>query len=74
MSNLGRHGGAGSSPLSKVERQLQKKGISNMTLEELHQWYDVCERNEQSTQYSKARRTWKRSRIETEERIEKLST
>jgi len=73
MNRAGRQGGAGESVLSKEEAKLQKKGISNMSLEELIQWREVCGRNETNIKFKKSRRTWSESKKETEARIEILT-
>ena len=59
---------------SKEEAKLQKKGISNMSLEELKIWLSVCSRNELNSKFNKGRRSWKEAKEKVEARIEKLST
>jgi hypothetical protein len=60
--------------LSKEEAKLQKKGVPNMSLDELKEWVNICTRNEEAVSHNKARRSWKDGRREAQERIEKLST
>ena len=57
--------------LSKEELKLQKKGVENLTQEELKRWIEICERNENDVKYNKARRTWVKSRQQAEARLEK---
>jgi len=73
MRRLGRHGGSGSAVISKEEAILQKKGIENMTLPELHLWLEACVRNEKNVAFNKARRGWKNAKEATEIRINLLS-
>jgi len=55
--------------LSKEETKLQKKGVENLSQEELKQWIEVCERNENDVNYKKARKSWIASRKEAEQRL-----
>lgn len=57
--------------LSQEELKLQKKGIENLSQEELKQWIEICKRNENDVKYNKARRSWIKSRKQSEERLEK---
>jgi hypothetical protein len=74
MNITGRHGGAEGIALSKEEAKLQKKGIPNMSLEELNVWLSVCSRNELNSKFNKGRRGWKEEKEKVEARIEQLST
>ena len=56
--------------LSKEELKLQKKGIENLSQEELTKWIEVCKRNENDVKFNKARRSWVKSRLEAEKRLE----
>ena len=40
-----------------------------MSTEELNQWIETCKRNENNVQFNKARRSWKKSREEAEEKL-----
>jgi hypothetical protein len=55
--------------LSKEESKLQKKGIENLSQEELTIWIEVCKRNENNVKYNKARRSWSQARLEAEKRL-----
>lgn len=57
--------------LSKEELKLQKKGIENLSQEELKQWIELCRRNENDVKYNKVRRSWVKSRKQAEEQLEK---
>jgi len=74
MNKAGRHGGAGSSSLSKDEAKLRKKGVANMSIDELNNWLLICERNEHNSPYSKSRKSWKEAKEKAELLIGKLST
>jgi hypothetical protein len=54
--------------LTKRELALQKKGIVNLSVGELQEWIQLCERMEECVRASKARRSWKASRFEAEEK------
>ena len=56
--------------LSKQELKLQKKGIENLSQEELKEWIEVCKRNENNVKFNKARRGWVKTRQRAEERLE----
>lgn len=56
------------------EAKLQKKGVGNMTLGELKQWIQVCERNSEKVSHKKARKSWRESQKEALERVAQLST
>ncbi len=55
---------------SKYIRKLSKKGIQNLSKEELLEWINICEENEKTIQYNKARRSWIKSKKEAEETYE----
>ena len=55
--------------LSKEETKLQKKGVENLSQEELKQWIEVCERNANDVNYKKARKSWISSGKDAEERL-----
>ena len=57
--------------LSKEELKLQKKGIENLSKEELKQWIEPCKKNENDVKYNKVRRSWVKSRKQAEEQLEK---
>ena len=57
--------------LSKEELKLQKKGIENLSQEELKQWIELCKRNENDVKYNKVRRSWVKSRKQAEEQLQK---
>jgi hypothetical protein len=62
-------GDLGGSLLTKRELTLQKKGIVNLSVGELREWIELCERMEECVRASKARRSWKASRLEAEEKL-----
>lgn len=55
--------------LSKQELKLQKKGIENLSQEELKEWIVICKRNENDVKFNKAKRGWVKSRQKAEERL-----
>ena len=55
--------------LSKEEQKLQKKGVENLSQEELKKWIKVCKRNENDVNYKKAKKSWITSRKDAEERL-----
>jgi len=55
--------------LSKEELKLQKKGIENLSQEELLEWIEICKRNENYVKFNKAKRSWGNSRKKAEERL-----
>lgn len=55
--------------LSKEEKKLQKKGVENLSQEELKQWIEICNRNENDVNFKKARKSWVESRKSAEERL-----
>ena len=55
--------------LSKEEQKLQKKGVENLSQEELKKWIEVCKRNENNINYKKAKKSWIKSRKDAEERL-----
>jgi hypothetical protein len=58
----------GDRPLTRKELALQKKGIVNLSAGELQEWIRLCERKGECVRATKARRSWKASRFEAEER------
>ena len=56
--------------LSKEETKLQKKGVENLSQEELKQWIEICERNTNDVNYKKARKSWVDSKKSAEERLD----
>ncbi len=55
--------------LSKKELKLQKKGVDNLSKEELLEWIEICKRNENTIKFNKARRSWSKSRKEAEKNL-----
>ncbi len=64
--------GLSSDSLAKRERTLQKRGIVNLSTAELQEGIRLCERMEDGVHHAKARRSWKESRLEAEERLRLL--
>jgi len=56
--------------LSKEKLKLQKKGIENLSQEELLRWIEICKRNENDVKFNKARRSWVKSRQKAEDKLE----
>lgn len=56
--------------LSKEETKLQKKGVENLSQEELKQWIEICERNANDIKYKKARKSWVASSKSAEKRLD----
>ena len=56
--------------LSKEKLKLQKKGIENLSQEELLRWIEICKRNENDVKFNKARRNWVKSRQKAEDKLE----
>lgn len=57
--------------LSKEEARLQKKGIPNMSRDELIKWHEVCLRNGSAVKQNKARRSWGKEKRKAEEYLER---
>jgi len=55
--------------LTKYEGKLQKKGIANMSKDELLEWITVCGKYEKDVKFNKARRSWKQEREKAEKRL-----
>lgn len=55
--------------LNKEESKLQKKGLNNLSKDELNIWIKICERNEKIVKYNKTRRSWRESREEAEKSL-----
>ena len=51
-------------PLTKSQQNLRGRQIGEMSVEQLRDWIDACEKMEKSVKYNKARRDWKSSRDE----------
>jgi hypothetical protein len=58
-------------PLTKSQQQLRGRNVSDMTVEQLHDWIDACNTMEQSGIAAKARRSWKDGRKEATRELEK---
>ncbi len=66
---IGRRGGLGSNPLTREAMALQKKGTTNLSVTELREGIQTCERMEEWVRDAKGRRSWKEARMEAEERL-----
>ncbi|MEO9885281.1 MAG: hypothetical protein ABJR05_06725 [Balneola sp.] len=61
-----------SNPLSKTQERLRGEKASDMTDEQLLDWIDACDKMEKAKKMPpKARRSWKESRQEAFDEIEK---
>lgn len=56
--------------LSKEESKLQKKGVENLSQDELKQWIKICERNANDVKYKKARKSWLTSKKDAEQLLD----
>lgn len=53
-------------PLTPSQQQLRGRNISDMTVEQLRDWIDACDKMETWVGAAKARRGWRQSGIEAE--------
>lgn len=49
-------------PLSSAQQHLRGRDVRNMTVDELREWINACDRMEMWTKFAKARRSWKLAR------------
>jgi len=49
-------------PLTKSQRNLRGRSVCDMSVQQLRDWIDACTKMERWVKFSKARRSWKRSR------------
>ena len=53
-------------PLTRSQQQLRGRKISDMTVEQLRDWIDACDKMETWVGAAKARRGWRLSGIEAQ--------
>ena len=58
-------------PLTKSQTSLRGRKICDMSIEQLHDWIDACNKMERHVKYNKGRRTWTRSRTAAEAELER---
>ena len=58
-------------PLSKSQQQLRGRKILVMSVEQLRDWIDACDKMEAWVDAAKARREWRLSGIEATEELER---
>jgi len=58
-------------PLSKSQQQLRGRKLADMTIDQLRDWIDACEKMERWLKPAKARRTWRRSGLEAREKLQR---
>ncbi len=49
-------------PLTKTQQALRGRSVGDMSLEQLRDWIDACEKMENCVGYNKARRGWRQGR------------
>jgi len=58
-------------PLSKSQQQLRGRNVIDMTVAQLRDWIDACDKMELWVKANKARRTWTRGRREAEAELKR---
>ena len=58
-------------PLSKSQQALRGRKLCDMSVEQLKDWIDACDKMELWVGYAKARRGWRKSGIEAENELKK---
>ena len=60
-------------PLTRSQHLLRGRKIADMSIAQLHEWIDACNKMEAWVKDSKSRRSWTKSRAEAEAALEARS-
>jgi len=58
-------------PLTRSQQALRGRKICDMSIDQLRDWIDACNKMERHVIYNKGRRSWTRSRSEAEAELER---
>ena len=58
-------------PLTKTQQALRGRDLRDLSLDQLRDWIDACEKMEQWVKDRKARRGWKQAREQTVAELER---
>lgn len=58
-------------PLTKIQQALRGRDLHDLSLDQLRDWIDACEKMEHWVKYNKARKEWRQSHEQTVAELER---